>query len=370
MMKKIKILFIILFLILILLPISLFNFKTNQVSMIDNRNLTELNIELSDKDLSDNFNQYVNDRIGLRDQAIGTYTSLNDILFKKMVHPLYTYGKDGYVFFKLNAESPDYEFIQEFCKYLRLVQDFCAEENIPFIYCINPSKTTVYQEFLPNGYRYTNYFLEALYQYLDEYEVNYISNVELLRDKAKSEQVYNIKYDAGHWNHLGQYYATNHLLEEVSEYYPMVKPHTLDEFKISTETVHSLPVSEFKITEDIPIFDLKDSQKIKDITEQYDWVKVDPNFPFKKVFVNESQKSALPSLLFFHGSYYNSNQDFYKSSFSETYAIHNYGNFLNFKYYYDIFKPDCVILESAEYATNGYRFNFDTLKDLNESGLK
>lgn len=97
-MKKIKITFIIIFLILTIIPISMFNWQTNQMSKIDNRNLTELNTKLVDKELSNNINSFVNDRIGFRDQAINYYTLLNDIAFKKMVHPIYTYGKDGYVF--------------------------------------------------------------------------------------------------------------------------------------------------------------------------------------------------------------------------------------------------------------------------------
>ena len=40
---------------------------------------------------------------------------------------------------------------------------------------------------------------------------------------------------------------------------------------------------------------------------------------------------------------------------------------MNFDYYFNIFQPDCVVLETAEYATNGAYFSYETLwnKELN-----
>lgn len=354
--------------ILLLIPVLKMNLKHEQISEITNRNLTEL--DFTEGLSNENIIEYVNDRIGLRDKSISSYTEINDTLFDKMVHPTYTYGKDGYVFFKLSEESVEVDFIDAFCMYLKQIQDYCEKRDVPFIYCINPSKTTVYNEFLPKGYKYANEFLKELYNDLEKYDVNYISNVELLTEKAESEQVYNIKYDAGHWNDLGQFYGTNHLLSKVSEYYPEVRPHDFEEFDISTRVETSLPVSEFKINESVPSFVLKNQDDVKDITNKYKWVEIDPHYTFKAVFKNIKADEALPNVLFFHGSYYNRSQEFYKSAFKETYAIHNYGNLLNFVYYFDAFKPDCVILETAEYSTYSKYFNMDELLELNEIGLE
>ena len=69
----------------------------------------------------------------------------------------------------------------------------------------------------------------------------------------------------------------------------------------------------------------------------------------------------------FQGSYYNERYRFLESSFKEYDAIHNYENFIDFDYYFNIFQPDCVILETAEYATNGNYFSYEGLehKQLN-----
>ena len=130
-----------------------------------------------------------------------------------------------------------------------------------------------------------------------------------------------------------------------------------------------MPVSEFKINESVPSFVLKDQDSVKNITDQYDWVEVDPVYSVKLVFENTKANQDLPNVLFFHGSYYNRNQEFYKSAFKETYVIHNYGNILNFDYYFEAFEPDCVILETSEYATHRNYFDMDTLLELNENGI-
>ena len=52
-----------------------------------------------------------------------------------------------------------------------------------------------------------------------------------------------------------------------------------------------------------------------------------------------------------------------QSAFQEYDTIHNYEKFINFDYYFNIFQPDCVILETAEYATNVAYFSYDGLAD-------
>ena len=96
-MKKIRVVFLVILCIALLLPLMNFNLEKNYASPIDNRMLTEW--DLSGGDVTDMVESYINDRIGFRTEAIDTYTELNDEVFGMMVHPTYTYGKDGYVFF-------------------------------------------------------------------------------------------------------------------------------------------------------------------------------------------------------------------------------------------------------------------------------
>lgn len=365
-MKKIKILFLGILCVALVLPLIFFNFEKNYASPIDNRMLTEW--DPAGGDVTEMVESYINDRIGFRTEAIDAYTELNDKVFGMMVHPTYTYGKDGYVFFQMSYENPDPVFVDLFCAYLRQVQDYCEERGVPFIYCLNPSKITIYQQYLPDGYIYQDKLNQMMYEKLEEYGVNYITNEYLLKEKSETEQVYNVKYDAGHWNDLGAFYGTNHILEKVSEYFPNVQPRDLSEFEIGTVHEDSLLVSHFAIDEDVPVFRDKNQENIQDLTENYSSMKLDQNYNELFCLVNrQAGAEELPRVLVFQGSYYNERTQYMQSAFQEYDAVHNYENFLDFDYYFNIFQPDCVILETAEYATNGAYFSYETLenKELN-----
>ena len=93
-MKKIKIGTIIIFIVLLFIPILKFNWKENVVSEIDNRTLTNNPLgpnyqpENDDDDLTDALDNYLQDRIGFRDQMIYLYTVANDKLFHKILNPV------------------------------------------------------------------------------------------------------------------------------------------------------------------------------------------------------------------------------------------------------------------------------------------
>ena len=53
-----------------------------------------------------------------------------------------------------------------------------------------------------------------------------------------------------------------------------------------------------------------------------------------------------------------------QNAFGEYIYVHDYQNILNFPYYYNIFKPDCVIFEVAEYTFADSYFNLEKMKTL------
>ncbi len=362
-MKTIKIIFLSIFIVLLLVPVVTMNIQSGYASTITNAMLPELDLKNFSREDVD---KYIAERIGFHDEAITKYLTLYDRLFGVLEHPTYTYGKEGYTFFRPGSDWVDTTFIDAFCQYLREIQDYCENRGVPFLYCVNPAKSTVYNEYLPEGYLYENRFLSYLYECLEKNGVCYISNVELLTEKAQNEQVYNQKYDAGHWNDLGEFYATNHMLEAISKSFPSVRPWTQSDFEISTKTETYLPLSQFVIDEKVPQYTYRNSENVEDISALYESINLDPSHSAFACF-RLKDASDLPRVMFFHGSYYNRNRDFYKGAFAETYAIHNYENLLNFEYYFNIFQPDYVVLETVEYATGRGYFDLTTMmeKDLN-----
>ena len=342
------------------LPVFTMNTQKDFASKIDNTMLPEWNKE---EFIPAEIDNYIDKRIGLREEALNANTALYDKLFEEVEHPTYYYGKDGYVFFQnlvSQIYAPDVPFLQAFAKYLKKIQDYCTARNVPFIYCINPSKSTVYHEYLPKGYVYDNRFLKTLQSELTQNGVNWISNAELLEEKAKNEQVFQVAYDPGHWNDLGHFYGNNHLLSNVQKYFPAVKERTLDEFEIKDKQYITNENTYQETIEIGKAFYRKDIQA-EEITAEYEGIVLNNNYGNFACFKHTGNTTGLPRTLFFHGSYYNRKRDFYKDSFAESYSVHNYQNLLNFEYYFNIFQPELVLLETAEYATGSAYFTYGTL---------
>ena len=99
-MKKLKIFFIVIFFILLAIPVVTFRTEENAVSEVDNRMLAANPVSAirEGEDATQAIENYVNDRIGLRNEMIELYTVGHDKIFHEMIHPSYVYGKDGYVF--------------------------------------------------------------------------------------------------------------------------------------------------------------------------------------------------------------------------------------------------------------------------------
>lgn len=358
-MRKIKSCFLICFIILILLPWLFFNFNVNVKSDVDNKFLQDIDWSQGNKFIM--LSNYMADHIGFRDEAINTNININANLFHVMEHPSYTFGKADQIYPSLKYESVDESFIIAYVKYLAEVQKYCQARNVPFIYMINPSKTTVYDENLPSGYDYRNRFMNTMIKYLKQYGVNYVNTEYELKGKKQEEQVYNSKYDVIHWNDTGAFYATNVLLQRVQSYFPKVRLNEKDDFNISMKNQPYLGTTSYKINEDIVKYESKNSENIVSLAEYYPDLIIDKEHHQIQLYKNENG-SELPRVLMFEGSYYLGFNQFLTSRFREFYGIHDYENILNFDYYYNIFQPDCVIIESAEIATSRYYYDYNKLQ--------
>ncbi len=353
-MKKANLFFLALFAACIAVPLACFNTEKDVVSDINNAKLTEL--DFSDGLDMDNVMDYVNDRIGLRSEALTAYQVLNDRLFGEMEHPTYCYGKEGYVFGKLQENKVDEAFIRAFCDYLGRIQTYCEERGVPFIYVVTPAKATVYTQYLPEGYIYNDKLLDCLYENLERCGINYVDNAAYLKEVAREEQIFNVKFDSSHWNDLGEFYGMNNILQKVRTYFPAVQLLQLTDYEIEQVEKTSLPVSHFAISEMVPSFHYTKSDRVTYL-EGFDDIRLSPQHQVFSASQTEQDGAALPSVLFFHGSYFNRNIGMFNFAFGQEYSVHNYQNVLDFEYYFNIFQPDCVIFETAEYATTSAYFS-------------
>lgn len=367
-MKILKIIFSLLFVAVICLPLCFFNLDTGAVSEIDNRALAG-NPFTSEGDLTGNIENYVNDRIGFRNEMINGYTVLNDRVFGEMVHPNYSYGKDGYVFGAgLTTVKNTYtDYHREFAKAVKNMQDYCTERNIPFVFVFNPAKPAVLQEYIPDSINYDRTWVDGFFKELDGYGVNYVDNtVTLTQEKNNGNIVFNQKYDANHWNDLGAFYGTNAVLENLQQFISEVHINDIGEFNVEEKVETSLPVSSFAINETVPAISLKNEDIINSSEEYYDEIDRHPSYTAFGYFTNnERADENAPKAFVFQGSYMNSyGYKYFANSFSEYIYVHDYQNVFNFEYYINIFNPDCVIFEVAEYTFSDGYFSYEKLQNF------
>lgn len=369
-MKKLHIATIVLFFTLLLIPIVTFEWKENVVSEIDNRMLAEnpfAQQNLSYLDYIREIGNYVEDRIGLRSEMIRLYTRLNDKLFGEMVHPSYIYGQDGYVFFNQTGEGAECtEYHREFAAMVAKMQAYCEQRQIPFLFVFEPAKTTVLSDKLAKGVNYNNGWVDKFFAMLDEYGVNYVNNTKLLEEKtAAGEAVFNQKYNAGHWNDLGAYYGMNQVLLALQSDFPALHINTPEDFTVTQKLNTSLMVSEFPIEEYEPIY--TGHAEILDITDTFcGEVSLHPQYCGFGYRQNPKQMACgAPRALVFQGSYVNGmGYKFLENSFGEYISVHDYQNVMNLEYYCNLFQPECVVFEVAEYTFSDGYFEFTKMKQM------
>lgn len=370
-MRVLRIFTVICFAWIILIPILTFNFDEDAISAIDNRKLTVNPFsaeEMEGRDLTANIENYVDDRIGLRDEMIRTYTILNDKIFGKMIHPSYVYGKDGYVFSSGLTVYPCYgEFHETFADMVLKIQNYCTDRDIPFLFVFNPAKPAILTEYIPKGMNYDREWVDLFLEALDERGVRYIDNTEILREKTlEGKVVFNKKYDANHWNDLGAFYGTNQILQTMQKYIQEIHVNEKGDLTFGEIRQTTLPVSEFPIDEMVPNIEINTPYESL-AEEYYEELSLDVNFQGFNYLMNSKRiKEGSPRALVFQGSYMNGHGSKYlANAFGEYISVHDYQNVIDFPYYFNIFKPDCVVFEVAEYTfSNGY-FNLGRMKAMN-----
>lgn len=382
-MKRLRVITVICFVLIILIPVLTFNFEENAISVIDNRELAKNPFSISrealgeeegyeeeeygeeeETGLTENIENYVSDRIGLRDEMILSYTILNDRIFGKMVHPSYIYGKEGYVFGAGRNVYPGYgEYQEVFADMVLKIQDYCTERNVPFLFVFEPAKPAVLTQYLPEGENYDREWVDLFLKALDGRGINYVDNTVILREKtAEGEAVFNKKYDANHWNDLGALYGTNEILAAMQEEIPQVHVNGEEDIVYDEILETTLPVSEFPIEEMVPSIEVLMS--CDSLTEEYEEeLSLNENYDAFEYYVNQERlDEGAPRALVFQGSYMNVyGYKYLENGLGEYIYVHDYQNVIDFPYYFNIFKPEYVVFEAAEYTFNNEYYDFERM---------
>lgn len=349
MKKALGYLYVIAFLLILLIPLFMMNTRRYSVSEIDNRALA-LPPEFGDENFPQSFEVYLKDRIGFREEMIDLYTDFNDTFTGELTHPGYINGKDGYIFRDMHDNIVYGGYHKAFADFVVQMRDYCEARGVDFYFEFEPEKTSVLRQYLPTGVNYDDQWVDQMIAEIEANGVKCANNKVLLTEKSQTEQVFNVKFDPGHWNDLGCFYSTNNVLSLVHQDHPEVTELRKDEYDIGTKIEKYMPTSQYVLNEEVPVFTL--IQQGEDVTPQYhEGLGLSPDHRYFHYLINTGEDAQeLPRFLLFQGSYYNSRPQFYLGRASEYIGIHNYHNVFRLDDYINAFDPDVVVFEVAEYT--------------------
>lgn len=408
------------FFLVILIPILFMNFKRNQVSKIDNRMLLNFEDIFSNKDIFNNIESYIDDRIGFRTEMVDIYAKVMDKAFNEITHPKYEYGKDGFIMSKAEENEFNPEFMETYSDFIKEFQDYCNARDIKFLYSVEPRKELIYPEYITEGYNYENRDIEYFLELLEEKNINYLNNIETLsearekgsaldilkqgyRNSGDTETVeflenelliidefneldksnvyleneynknskkeivdirgllYDKEYDARHWNETGAIIGISAILDRLNLLDNRVETFDISKYEAKDYINDTLVASNFEINEITTKYNLIEDNSIY-IEDLEDEIKRHESFSNFTHYKNEANPNA-PRILIFAGSYFDDKEKFLTESFSELMKIHNYRNVLDYEYYINIFNPDIVLFESTEYTHFDFYFPDDEMED-------
>lgn len=408
------------FFLVILIPILFMNFKRNQVSKIDNRMLLNFEDIFSNKDIFNNIESYIDDRIGFRTEMVDIYAKVMDKAFNEITHPKYEYGKDGFIMSKAEENEFNPEFMETYSDFIKEFQDYCNARDIKFLYSVEPRKELIYPEYITEGYNYENRDIEYFLELLEEKNINYLNNIETLsearekgsaldilkqgyRNSGDTETVeflenelliidefneldksnvyleneynknskkeivdsrgllYDKEYDARHWNETGAIIGISAILDRLNLLDNRVETFDISKYEAKDYINDTLVASNFEINEITTKYNLIEDNSIY-IEDLEDEIKRHESFSNFTHYKNEANPNA-PRILIFAGSYFDDKEKFLTESFSELMKIHNYRNVLDYEYYINIFNPDIVLFESTEYIHFDFYFPDDEMED-------
>jgi len=336
-------------------PAVLMDHEQYKSSDIDNKTLTEWPGFKMETETIETIEQYVDDRIGFRSDAIYAYTTASDKLFHVMVHPLFMYGEEGHIYYK----DPDYiaayqhlntntEFMDSFVNFLEETGDYLESKNIKFLYFLAPDKKSIYPEYFPKSIHVKedeSTVIEYMTSRLESSDIEYVIPYNELLEAKKTQVIYNQKYDATHWNEFGSFIGQKLLDDHVQNWFDDVKPLSTDDYTLAYEKRTNLDQSDFPIDDDVPVYTLINDTSQDASGYLAPCIKLETP-TFYAHYMNPEVTNG-KRLLIFTDSYFATYSKYYTNRFSEVFYIHRQ-NYEYIQYMVDLLFPDAVIFETAE----------------------
>ena len=360
-MTKIKnCIFIVMFMAMLIVPAVLMDHEKYKSSDIDNKTLTEWPGFSMDTETIRTIEDYVDDRIGFRSQAILGYTKASNDIFKVMVHPLFMYGQNDHIYYKDPAYiaayqrlNTDPEYMDSFVDFLEKTNEYLKSKNIKFVYFLAPDKKSIYPEYFPKSIHVKqdeSSVIEYMSSRLSGTDIEYVIPYEELLAAKENQVIYNQKYDATHWNEFGSFIGQKLLDDKIQQWFDDIKPLSADDYSLNYEKRTNLDQSDFPIDDDVPVYTLN----VDTSQDASGYLAGDIKISVPTFYAHYMNPEVTNGkrIVIFTDSYFATYSKYYTNRFSEVFYIHRQ-NFEYVQYMVNLLFPDVVVYETAERSITG-----------------
>ncbi|GIO35112.1 hypothetical protein J2TS6_62530 [Paenibacillus albilobatus] len=355
-----NILIIIFFILAISAPLVAVNRIPGKISIAENRTLANFPSLKNDNKINTKFNvefeNWLSDNLGFRDEMVKTNTKIQYKLFGKLTKNDTLLGKNNWLYYVTPDILKDYQHLNlpsesqlsQWGNSLEKINNYLGKKNIKFIMMLNLDKKTIYPENYPNTINKVGEFsrTDLLVNYLtNNTNINFFTPYEVLMNAKKSQTVYSPRFDNGHWNNFGAFIGYTELMNRVKTLLPNVNQLSMDDFNVTSYKREMKIYNAISFSEDDYNFDLKKSPsatQTKGILDNFNLVNNNVAYTF------ENSNKDLPKALIFGDSYfYGFLIPQFAESFSEFTFVHT-DNIDKLESIVNYVNPDIVIYENVE----------------------
>ena len=379
--------FIIVFAFMISLPLLFHNRQEGKVSKTENRVLAAKPSLFQEDGTIPEFEAYVDDNIGFKEQALAANIILKYRLFHVLDIPDWILGKDNNLFYTSGGEDIRTYAGQNAYSKADLKSMAANLENMNQYferlgcYTYNmfiPNKEAVYSEYYPSGVTHSPKSRQDIFcrYFAKKYKRNVINvRDDLLAEKDKGAMLFYKNFDASHWNMNGAFVGYRRLMEEIKKDIPEITILEREDFDITEDKFTGLMYyyaqlgavqNSFDFEDTIYTWTLKGGYHSVMDEEPPEGIVIDPNLSYYHYY---NQQITNGETLFIVGdSYlYNFLLPMFGESFEHVYFIRNYNKEMTIEWLEaietiselaEVVCPDVFVFEVVERVFNKSYFDY------------
>lgn len=365
MLRIFNIIFISIFLLILFIPLFFLDLENDRVSVQENRMLAKYpllsDIRSNPITFIHDFESWLKDSTGFREFSLFLYNfveknkKLSGFWYKDGQY-IILIGDHGHHYFAdyngfLISKFQGKQFLtnhqlESLAYKLEEIRKYLDTKCIPLVVMLRADKETVYPEFYPKSIKKgpEPVQLDIITDYIKtNTNVNIFNIKQALLKEKNNYLLYHLvdtsdfTKDYAHYNEIGAFFAYRELMNYINIYYPELIPYEFSDLSINYDE-KSIPEVSLKVENTYKKLDPSDIDEFL-ISLDVPWA--------QEIYQNQNQN--LPVALILRDSYASEAYigKYIAQHFGKVIMVH-YNSIEHFEYFVGLYKPDIVILESAE----------------------